>query len=213
MMYEDNEGIQCMRELIYYNNMNVTKYCMSKDKNSMGSISYQHFMDVFVTSSIGLSKKYQDDIWRDGPKTNSNELKYKLLFDTLASQGPPSSIYSIEMMKTNDAMSIIDIIRPKQSIYHMMKQSELVNFGLHRADISSMIHNTSDIDISFTRHNTEAYLHNYLVYVCRQILRVSLESASPDVSDSVKTEYIARTLCVSGTDMYKNISMYSECDV
>ena len=212
MQYQGNEGIQCLRELVFYNELNLLKTCIEHDQADRGCIAYQHFATAFVNSSIKLPARYQEQIWRDAPKTQSNELRYRELSQEIQRLGMPTSVYSICMCVPQNPSRLEDlksILQPRGCVFDSVRQADLANFGLDKVDLTFAIRactlEEGQMDEKlFDLHNTRVMLRNFEIRVCKAILQAAIGDKTGQ-PESVKMELVFRLFKMRTAEKFRNL--------
>lgn len=216
------EGIQCLREYIYYNNYNFLKACSQIDQYDRGYLTFEQLKALFAESHIKFPVPYINDVYQNGVRNKIGDLKYKELNIKIRDAGPPDTIISILLQKSQEALNMdkkgtpIRIedyqtyLKPKRNILDHMKQSDFQNFGLDKVDASlledldrmdSMKNEVRLIEV----HNTQSMLHNFPIKLSQKILQTAT-AGNPDIPESVKAEYIYRSFGMKTSEMYRIVT-------
>ena len=75
-----SEGIQVLREYIFYNNLNFLKLCKKRDPFNKGQLSKIEFYHIMHESPFPFSKKNIEEIYNDAKNPENANISYRDLF-------------------------------------------------------------------------------------------------------------------------------------
>lgn len=211
-----------MREYIYYNNFNFLKACSQIDQYDRGYLTFEQLKAMFAESHVKFPVQFVNDVYQNGVRNKIGDLKYKELNIKIRDAGPPDTLISILLQKSQEAVAMdkkgtpIRIedyetyLKPKRSIFDHMQQKDFQNFGLDKVDASlledlgrmdSMKNEVRLIEV----HNTQSMLHNFPIKLSQKILHTAT-AGNPEIPESVKAEYIYRSFGMKSAEMYRTVT-------
>lgn len=217
-----SEGIQCLREYIYYNNYNFAKACAQIDPYDRGYLTNEQLRSLFAESHIKFPAQYVTDIQQNGPRNKIGDLKYKELLTRIKEAGPPNTIISILLQKSVEAVNMDKkgtpirledyekFLTPRRSVFDNLEQKDFQNFGWDKVDatlledlnrMDSIRNEIRRIDV----HNVASMVHNFPIKLSSKIMQVAT-AGKVDIPESVKAEYVYRTFGMKSIELYRNVT-------
>jgi len=112
---ELSEGIQVLREYIFFNRFNFLKQCQLYDKLDTGKLTPEKFEVALKRSPYVFTSKHIQDIINDAPKTRKNEIMYRHMYFLISKGDKPKTKLTAKLMgHTNKSIIIAETSKPEE---------------------------------------------------------------------------------------------------
>jgi len=221
---ELSEGIQILREYMFFNRFNFLKQCQTYDRFDTGKLSIEKFESALKKSLYKFNDKHISDIVNDAPKTRKNEIMYRQLHFMLSKGEKPKTKISARFMK-NHSSSLIIPESPAHvtqeetyesflgSFFRTKKIYDFENFDLSHLDIKLLQDNNKvygtqeDIAIkNIYASNNIAIIENFKIQVAQTIFNYLSSSETPITNDYQISQRFLRHLRKKEEEMFSSIS-------
>ena len=208
-------GLLFLRECVFYNDFNLLRTCAIADQRDSGLLTFTQFRDVLKATRYNFTDAIVEDLIKDSPRTLQGEVRYKELVQKVEGLGMPRSY--LTLIPTQPKVASVDdmskILDEKGSIFSLLKQEELQNFGLGGLDLKTLrdkdlqredprLANLAD---TFEIHNMRVLLLNFPIYLSQSVVSAALKGKT-DMPDSVRMEFMFKLLDMKSVDMHRNFN-------
>jgi hypothetical protein len=207
-----NEGIQCLHEYIVYNDFDFYKASTNIDEMTTGALTKDQVKEIFERARLKFPNQYIEDLFREGPKNMSGELKYRDLYNMISEMKPPTTFFSILLDAPSSPERMEDyskILAPDDRFFDLLSTQDLVHLDLNKVDLdllkdlprmNQLENQTRVLDVA----NSQARLYNFPIKLANAIISQA-PGVKTEMSDSVKEELIYRAFNMRSAEKFRNI--------
>ena len=171
-------GMELLREYVFNNKFDFLRQCSMEDGFDKGILKPHTFKFILRNSTFNFKEKHVQDIFQNAPKTENEDVKYKMLMLKIKKMGPPNTFYSLtEFLERTDGSVLenIDLIL-SDDFFAKKFRADLKSFGLEGLNMDRLWKDVTipreDKDLAtIIDYNNNLILSNFNGLVSKQILK------------------------------------------